>query len=254
MKFLIVIVLLLFAFNSDINSQTINGTVKGKTGSATEPLPGAVIRIQESKNGTVTDSIGYFTLKLNTSESDVLIVSYFGFKSDTINVKGKENIDVILENDFSTSEIKVNDTKHTFIENKGAKTEVLTGVEFRKAACCDLTGCFGNNSSIDIAVTDIITDSRELKVLGLEGKYTQILIDNQPLVSGVKTKYELSSIPGTLINSIKISKGTNSVIQGYESIGGLVNVLLMDYENSDKVLLNGYLNHGMEKQDRKSVV
>ncbi len=248
MKFLIVIVLLLFAFNSDINSQTINGTVKGKTGSATEPLPGAVIRIQESKNGTVTDSIGYFTLKLNTSESDVLIVSYFGFKSDTINVKGKENIDVILENDFSTSEIKVNDTKHTFIENKGAKTEVLTGVEFRKAACCDLTGCFGNNSSIDIAVTDIITDSRELKVLGLEGKYTQILIDNQPLVSGVKTKYELSSIPGTLINSIKISKGTNSVIQGYESIGGLVNVLLMDYENSDKVLLNGYLNHGMEKQ------
>lgn len=249
MKYIIIIIIiLLFAFGCDIRAQIISGTVKGLSGSMEEPLPGAVIKVLNSINGTTTDSNGSFRLKINNTESNYLLVSYFGFKTDTINITGKEYIDIVLTNDFSTSEIKVKDSKHTFIENVGAKTEVLTGVEFRKAACCDLTGCFGNNSSIDIAVTDIVTDSRELKVLGLEGKYTQILVDNQPIITGVKTKYELSSIPGTLINSIKISKGTNSVIQGYESIGGIVNVLLLDYENSDKVLLNGFLNHGMEKQ------
>lgn len=244
----VIFIIMLLALNSGIYSQDIRGTVKGKSGSGTETLTGATIRALGSKNGAVSDENGNFNLKLNPSESKIILVSYFGFKTDTTDITGREYVEIILENDFSTSEIKVSDSKHTFIENVGAKTEILTGTEFRKAACCDLTGCFGNNSSIDIAVTDIITDSRELKVLGLEGKYTQILIDNQPIVTGVKTKYELSSISGTLINSIKISKGTNSVIQGYESIGGLVNVLLMDYENSDNVLINGFVNHGMEKQ------
>ncbi len=248
MKYLLITLILLLALISNLQSQTVSGRVFGFTGSAKDTLAGAVIKVIASKNGTITDEKGYFTITLSPNEPQFIAVSYFGFKPDTIDIKDKEYVEVILVNDFSTSEIKVSDSKHTFIENSGAKTEVLTGAEFRKAACCDLTGCFGNNSSIDVAVTDIITDSRELKVLGLEGKYTQVLLDNQPLVSGVKTKYEVSSIPGTLINSIKISKGTNSVIQGYESIGGMVNVLLMDYENSDRLLLNGYINHGMEKQ------
>ncbi|MEO8209838.1 MAG: TonB-dependent receptor, partial [bacterium] len=103
-------------------------------------------------------------------------------------------------------------------------------------------------SSVEVAVTDILTDSKELKILGLEGAYTQILIDNMPMMNGLNIKYGVSSIPGTLIDRITISKGSNSVLQGYESISGIMNVLLKDYNTSDKILLNGFVNSMLEKQ------
>ena len=85
-------------------------------------------------------------------------------------------------------------------------------------------------------------------MLGLEGAYTQVLLDNMPIMSGLVTKYGVTSIPGTLVNKITISKGTNSVMQGYESISGIMNVLLKDYNTSDAFMLNGYLNSALEKQ------
>lgn len=230
-------------------SQNLTGNVKGENENKKVPLDGAVVKWINTTKGTATDEKGKFELSAEGITDRRIIVSNIGYKKDTLNVSGVSFIEIILIPDASTETIVVEDEQSsTFISDDAAKTEVITSQELVKDACCDLSGCFGKNSSVEVAVTDIITDSKELKILGLEGVYTQILIDNMPMMNGLNVKYGVSSIPGTMIDRITISKGSNSVINGYESISGIMNVILKNYDNSDGFLFNGFVNSMLEKQ------
>ncbi len=231
------------------DSKIVTGIIYGETDKGKEILDGAVVKWINTKKGTLSDASGKFELSTDGISDYRLITSYIGYAKDTADVKDKNTIDITLKHDFSTQQIVVQgEIKSSYISNEGLKTEVITQTELKKDACCDLSGCFGKNASVDVAVTDILTNTKELKVLGLEGAYTQVLIDNMPIMSGLVTKYGVTSIPGTLINKIMISKGSNSVLQGYESISGIMNVLLKDYSTSDRFLLNGFLNNALENQ------
>jgi outer membrane receptor for ferrienterochelin and colicin len=242
--------ILYFAVIYPAFSQSVNGVVYGDGGNGKEPLDGAVIRWLSVKKGTVTDSAGRFSLKPDESLTDFrIIVFYTGYYKDTVDVSGKEFIEVILKGNVTTQTIKVEGEQNSnFTANDKSKLEVITSNELKKAACCDLSGFFGRSSSVDVAVTDILLNTKELKVLGLEGAYTQVLIDNLPIMTGLETKYGITSLPGTLIDKITVAKGSNSVVQGYESISGIMNVLLKDYTTSEKFLSNIYLNSALEKQ------
>ena len=246
----ILLLLLIIVFSSEVSySQNLSGTVSGMNENKKEPLDGAVIKWINTKRGTASDEKGKFVLTSDGITDRRIIVSNIGYGSDTVNVSGESVVEIILYPNATTATIKVEDEQSsTFISDDAVKTEVITSQELVKDACCDLSGCFGKNSSVEVAVTDIITDSKELKILGLEGVYTQILIDNMPMMNGLNVKYGVSSIPGTMIDKITVSKGSNSVIQGYESISGIMNVLLKDYDNTDRLLFNGFMNSMLEKQ------
>ena len=132
--------------------------------------------------------------------------------------------------------------------NNPIKIEVITEKELTKAACCDLAGCFETQMSVESKTTNIITNTKELSILGLSGLYNQILIDGAPLMYGLNYTYGISSIPGTLIKKIYISQGLASVLQGHESITGQINILLKDYDAKETVFLNRYYNSFGVKQ------
>lgn len=247
--FLNLVLLLAVSFCYSSYGQSLKGIIYGQGEKIKEPLDAAVIRWIGTTKGTITEPDGKFEISTAGITNKTILVSYTGYKTDTVEIGEKEYVEVILIPNSTTSTIEVEDEKKsTHFGNLNAKTEIITSQELVKEACCDLAGCFGRNSSVEVAVTDIITDSKELKMLGLEGAYTQILIDNLPLMSGLNTKYGVSSIPGTMIDRITISKGSNSVLQGYESISGIMNVLIRDYDNSDRLLVNGFVNSMFEKQ------
>jgi len=230
-------------------TKTVTGVIYGSTDKGREALDGAVVKWINTKKGVLTDASGKFEISSEGISDYRLVISYIGYSKDTVDVQNRNSIEVTMKTGFTTQQIVVEDEmKSSYIGNEHNKTEVITETELKKAACCDLSGCFGKNASVDVAVTDILTNTKELKVLGLEGAYTQVLIDNSPLMSGLVTKYGVTSIPGTLINKIMISKGSNSVLQGYESISGIMNVLLKDYATSDRFLLNGFVNNTLENQ------
>jgi outer membrane receptor for ferrienterochelin and colicins len=249
----IYIILFIFITLVDLYSQEkntdIDGVVYGVTGNTKEILDGAVVKWINTRIGTLTENGGKFCIDSEKISDKRLLVIFVGYKTDTVSVGDKNFLEVVLQNNTSTKTIVVEGKVNTsFISDENVKTEVITQMELKKDACCDLSGCFGKNASVDVAVTDILTNTKELKVLGLEGSYTQILIDNMPTMTGLVTKYGVTSIPGSLINKITISKGSNSVIQGYESISGIMNVLLKDYSSSEKVYVSGFLNSAFEPQ------
>jgi outer membrane receptor protein involved in Fe transport len=122
------------------------------------------------------------------------------------------------------------------------KVDNIGEKELLKAACCNLSESFETSPSVDVSFTDAVTGTRQIEMLGLAGPYTQITRENMPDVRGLASLYGLTFTPGTWISSIQLNKGTGSVINGFESIAGQINVELQKPEDSDKLYLNVYAN------------
>jgi outer membrane receptor for ferrienterochelin and colicin len=240
----IVIIGLLFPFG--IAAQTISGKV---TNNKKEPLVGANVYWQGTAVGVITGDDGEFEIPLENISDKSLVASYIGYTSDTMAVTNQVSIDFKLIAENSLKEVVVKGQRDGIITSSidAIKTEQITQTELKKAACCDLAGCFSTQSSVHPQTTNVITNSKELRILGLSGGYNQVLINGLPMIQGLSFTYGISSIPGTLVDDIFIAKGANSVLQGYESISGQINVTTKDPEAADKLLLNVYLNSFLEK-------
>lgn len=142
------------------------------------------------------------------------------------------------------SEVKVASRKSsTYINGYNPfRTTVITGRELLKAACCNLSESFETNPSVDVSYSDAVTGSKQIQLLGLAGIYTQLTVENLPGLRGLATPSGLNSIAGPWVESIQLTKGIGSVINGYESIAGQINVELKKPSTSEKLYLNGYVN------------
>src|SRR5690606_4511905 len=120
----------------------------------------------------------------------------------------------------------------------------LNEKELQKAACCNLSESFETEGSVDVMYRDGVTGAKEIQMLGLSGTYTQMLRETIPSLRGLAVGYGLAYIPGTWIESIQISKGAGSVVNGYESMTGQINLELRKPEPDEPSLfLNLYGNH-----------
>ena len=123
---------------------------------------------------------------------------------------------------------------------KTTNTTTVTSKELLKAACCNLAESFETNPSIDVNFSDALTGTKQIKMLGLTSPYLMITEENIPSVRGASQAYGLSFTPGTWIESIQITKGAGSVVNGYESISGQINTEIIKPANDIPFFLNFY--------------
>ncbi|GJM34340.1 MAG: TonB-dependent receptor [Saprospiraceae bacterium] len=244
MRTYIFIVGLLFPFS--ITAQNITGKV---TDNNKEPLVGASVYWLDTTTGTSTDIEGEFELSASESSSKQLIASFIGYTSDTITITNQTKVEFSLNESETLDEVVVQGRRDGVMisDIKPVKTEIITQTELKKAACCDLAGCFETQTSVQSQTTNVITNAKELRILGLSGVYNQLLVDGFPMFQGLSYTYGVSSIPGTLVDNIYVAIGANSVLQGYESISGQINVITKSPSNTDQLLLNAYVNNFAEK-------
>lgn len=112
--------------------------------------------------------------------------------------------------------------------------------ELLKAACCNLSESFETNSTVDMSFSNAITGGKQLKMLGLDQKYTLLTKEQLPEIRGLATAYGLNFIPGRWIGGIQLTKGGSTVVNGYESITGQINTELVKTHDKDKTSLNLY--------------
>lgn len=229
---------------------TIKGTVyeMPKT-----PLIGANVYWLGTQQGTVTNQAGKFEIK-TTEKSKKLVISFVGFKSDTINLSGlngsdlrsDQSLEIILKSDNELQAVEVVGERKSsytdYLETKAVK--VMTEKELFKAACCNLSESFETNPSVDVNFADAVSGTKQIEMLGLAGTYTQITTEVMPAVRGLGSYFGLSYIPGTWIQSIQVAKGVGSVVNGYESIAGQINVELKKPEDAEKLFFNSYVDGG----------
>jgi outer membrane receptor for ferrienterochelin and colicins len=234
----------LFARISDAQAQRLMGIVVEKSQGQDQPLPGANIYWLGTTKGTTTRDNGVFMID-RVPGNDKLIISFVGYTPDTLTIGSETNVKVELRSDQMLEEVTVEGWKSTtgIDHSSGINITVMNEKELFKAACCNLSESFETNPSVDVAFTDAVTGTRQIQMLGLSGPNTMISVENMPGVRGLASSQGIQFIPGTWINSIQVTKGIGSVINGYESIAGQINVELKKPQESDKVYLNGYLNN-----------
>lgn len=226
-------------------AQTIKGKVVNENN---EPISRASIIWLHNKKGVSAGSDGKFTLN-KLANSNKLVASHSGYANDTIDVSNVDTVLFVLKEKNNLNEVMVTAGKAgTILSNLNPiKTETLTSAELKKSACCDLAGCFETQTTVQPQTTNVITNAKELRILGLSGVYNQVLVDGFPMIQGLTFTYGISGIPGTLVDNIHISKGANSVLQGYESISGQINVETKKPDPSEKLFANIYINSFLEK-------
>lgn len=239
-----ILVILCFLGLYTVNAQeTVSGKVLDEK---SQPLPGANVFWLNTSIATATDGNGIFSIPFS-KENMMLVISYVGFKTDTIHVHTPQVIThkMTPDNGQQLGEVVVDKTQSSLRRTQSAvNTTNMSARELTKAACCNIAESFETNPSVDVNFSDALTGTRQIKMLGLTSPYLLISEENMPSVRGAGQAYGLTFVPGTWVESIQVTKGAGPVINGYESVSGQINYELIKPEKSDPFFLNLYAGMG----------
>ena len=223
-------------------SSPIFGTVSEKSVTGTRnPLVGATVYWPGTQTAATTDADGRFSLA-RPDGATRLAASLVGYRADTIAIAGRDSVHFILQNTNQLREVVIGAQANVIDRLNPIQTEILTTKTLAKAACCNLSESFETNASVSVSYGDAVTGAKQIQLLGLSGTYVQLNTENIPNVRGLNTTFGLNYTPGTWISSIDVAKGIGSVVNGYESMTGAINVELVKPETTESLYFNAYAN------------
>ncbi|NAY91243.1 TonB-dependent receptor [Muricauda sp. JGD-17] len=224
----------------EVSGRVVEYNDKGKT----IVLPNANIYWLSSTKGTTTDSLGRFKIPYESSLKQ-LVISSVGYRSDTIPVNRPNLGNIVLYPNVILEEVVVEKQVAPLQKSLFKAQNVVTvdSREMLKAACCNLSESFETNPSVDVNLSDAILGAKQIQMLGLTSPYLMFTQENMPAIRGASQIFGLSFIPGSWIESIQITKGAGSVLNGFESISGHINSELVKPLTDKRFFLNMYANN-----------
>ncbi|MBT3612428.1 MAG: TonB-dependent receptor, partial [Flavobacteriales bacterium] len=245
MKKTLIIAMVLIATINTKAQEKIKGRVVELMEDGNEtPIPGANVYWEGTTIGVASDEEGFYLIPEPVSYPATMVVSFVGYQAYTQVIKENSHYHIVLSPSVELDEVKVkgkvNTTKFSTINAINMQT--LSTGELEKAACCNLSESFSTNATVDVTFSDAVSGAKQIQMLGLDGMYTQITQENMPLIRGISSAYGLSYVPGTWIESIQIIKGSGSVINGFESFAGQINLEYYKPESAPKLFWNMYTN------------
>lgn len=191
--------------------------------------------------GTITNEKGWFVIPYKKSYKQ-LVVSYVGYKTDTLTITNLDPIRHVLTPEGQLDEVVLSNTKKGIQKSflKTQNTFTVNKEELLKAACCNLSESFETNPSIDVSFSDALTGTKQIQMLGLTSPYLLFNQENIPSIRGASQAFGLTFTPGTWIESIQITKGAGSVVNGFESISGQINAELVKPFSDNTLFVNTY--------------
>lgn len=199
-----------------------------------EHLPFVNISIEGTILGTVTDHDGHFMLKGIPAEEVNVKVQYIGYKTQVQSVKivkgEKTDVHFTLEEDLLGLDEVVVTADRTVKNRREASTIVNTLTpqifEFTQST----TFGEGLNFTPGLRMEDNCQNCgfSQVRMNGMEGPYSQILINSRPIFSGLAGVYGLELIPFNMIDRIEVMRGGGSALYGSNAIAGTINMILKD--------------------------
>jgi outer membrane receptor for ferrienterochelin and colicins len=223
----IILLLMLFCGAADASSILRGKVVEWDEGMKMEmPLPGANVYWLGTTNAATCNEKGEFSIALPDNLPVKLVVSFVGYQSDTVNITDDSFRKIVLKKSIDLKPVDVVHKEKTTSVSliNPINTEKVGEGELLKAACCNLSESFETSPTVNVAYKDAVTGAKEIQLLGLSGIYSQLLTENIPNMRGIAGVYGLTFIPGPWMEGIQITKGSGSVLNGFESTTGQINV------------------------------
>lgn len=208
-----------------------------------KPVAGASVFTEDKKYGAYTDSLGRFSFITGTHGTRI-IVSHLAYQNDTLTCHAGHFLGISLEPGKSLPAVRVEESRSAFGYTDAAAIEMrMDESALKKSACCNIGESFETGGVVDVSFADAVTGVKHIRLLGLDGHYVQFNTDNMPSLRALAGAYGLYFIPGPFLQGICISKGPGSVVNGYESITGVINADLRTPEHPERFLANLFVNH-----------
>lgn len=225
----------------------------GHVVSSEGPVPYAAVTVKGTTRGATTDETGHYILTEIPSGEIEVVVSCVGYKSQvkkvTVTRGIPQELDFHLEEDVLSIDQVVVTGDRIALRRQEASTVISTLSPKLMA--------LNNSSSISEGLpflSGVRTENNcqncgfnQVRLNGLEGPYSQILIEGQPIFSGLLGVYGLEMIPANMVSRIEVQRGGGSTLYGSSAVAGTVNVLLQNpmYNAFSAAFTTGFIGVGM---------
>ncbi len=207
--------------------------------SSGQALQGVSIYGVNTQIGVISDQTGRFALH-GLGDEHPLVFSLVGYQSDTVMARSGRELKIRLSPGKTLEHLTIEARREAVSLLEPINTVTVSRTELNRSACCNLSESFETNIDVDVEFSDAVTGAKQVRMLGLDGRYVQLLSEGRPGSRGLALPYGLLYIPGSWMSSIQITKGPGSVVNGYEAISGQLNVEYFKPDNIEKLFINGY--------------
>ena len=232
-----------------VSSFSQTGTVRGNIHEEDKGIAYAQISLKESSQGALTDSKGFYEISSIPYGSYTIEVSNLGYSPQKRSIV----IDAthpVVELDFSLlpiplelDQIVITGTK-TFKKQTDSPVmvNVLNSEMLQSVQACNLSEGLKFQPGLRVETDCQTCNYTQLRMNGLGGGYSQILINGRPIFSPLTGLYGMEQIPANMIERIEIVRGGGSALYGSSAIGGTVNVITKIPEENSFDLAYTYQN------------
>lgn len=204
-----------------------------KDKSTDEPLMGATAILEGTTTGASADSDGKLTIRNIPDGNHVIVFSFVGYetirRSFTFPIKADQPLKIYLSGGKELENIYISATRSTrSIDDIPTRMEVITGEDLNENAVmnsANISQLLRESSGIMVQQTSLSSGNQELRIQGLDGRYTQLLKDGFPLYGGFSGGLSLMQVPPLDLHQVEVIKGSASTLYGGGAIAGLINLV-----------------------------
>lgn len=234
---------LLWVINLTLYAQTDNRTgdkldtdanISGHVKDGAEHLPYINLFIKGTNIGTTTDATGHYRIVNIPVGVHVLVVRGVGFKEQEIDFEATRNITLEIKVQLEADVLGLEEVVITGDRSETRRSESPVVVSKISPKLLQITQSVSVSEGLNYC-TGLRTENNcqncgftQVRMNGLEGPYSQVLINSRPLFSGLAGVYGLEMIPSNMIESIEVVRGGGSALYGSNAIAGTVNLILKE--------------------------
>ncbi len=215
-----------------------------------EHMPYVTIQLKGTTIATTTDQTGHYFLKNLPEGTFTIVVKYLGYKTVERNVTIKHDATqeqnfALITDDVSLDEVVVSANRS---ETKRRLAPNLVNVIGSKLFDMTQSTCLaqGLNFQPGVRTEDNCQNCgfTQVRINGLDGHYSQILVDSRPVFSSLNGVYGLEQIPANMIDRVEVVRGGGSALFGASAIGGTINIITKEPTRNSASFGHTFMSQG----------